>query len=177
MLFNLETERLFLRPFLASDNEAMFIMDSNPNVHRYLGNEPVTTIEQCDQYIKAIQKQYQDNGIGRFVIQIKDTQEIIGWAGLKFITEPENNHVNFYDIGYRLAEEHWGKGYGYEVAKAWLDYAFNEMKVAAVYASAHNENKGSNKILQKIGMQQNGQYLHDDMKCNWYEIQNKNIIL
>jgi ribosomal-protein-alanine N-acetyltransferase len=173
MLFTIETERLFLRPFLASDNEAMFAMDSNPNVHQYLGNKPVTTIEQCDQYIKAIQKQYQDNGIGRFVVQIKDTQEIIGWAGLKFITEPENNHVNFYDIGYRLAEAHWGKGFGYEVAKAWLEYAFNEMKISVLYASAHTENKGSNKILQKIGMQQSGHYLHHELPCYWYELEFK----
>ena len=172
MSFTLETNRLLMRQFRASDNEAMFAMDSNPNVHQYLGNEPVTTIEQCDQYIKAIQKQYQQNGIGRFVVQIKDTQEIIGWAGLKFITEPENNHVNFYDIGYRMAEAYWGKGYGYEVAKAWLEYAFNEMKISVLYASAHTENKGSNKILQKIGMQQNGQYLHHELPCYWYELQN-----
>ena len=175
MHFTLKTERLLLRPFVASDNEAMFRMDSNPSVHQYLGNKPLTTIEQCDQYIAAIQKQYQDNGIGRFVVEIIETGEIIGWAGLKFIVDPENNHVNFYDIGYRFAEDYWGKGYGFEAAKAWLEYAFNEMKVATVYAVAHSENKGSNRILQKIGMQQNGQYLNDGMLCNWYELKNINL--
>jgi len=132
MSFVLETERLLMREFRASDNEAMFAMDSNPNVHRYLGNQPLTKIEECDAYIKSIQKQYAENGIGRFVVILKETQEIIGWAGLKLITEPENNHVNFYDIGYRFAEAYWGKGYGYEAAKAWLDYGFNEMNIPAV---------------------------------------------
>ena len=174
MHFTIKTERLLLRPFAASDNEAMFRMDSNPRVHQYLGNKPLTTLAQCNQYITAIQKQYQDNGIGRFVVEIIETGEIIGWDGLKFIVEPENNHVNFYDIGYRFAEDYWGKGYGYEAAKAWLEYAFKEMKVATVYAVAHSENEGSNRILQKIGMQQNGQYLNDDMLCNWYELKNKN---
>ena len=172
MSFILETNRLLMRPFKASDNEAMFAMDANPNVHKYLGNQPLTNIEQCDEYIKSIQNQYVDNGIGRYVVILKETKEIIGWAGLKFITETENNHVNFYDIGYRFAETYWGKGYGYEAAKAWLDHAFQVMKVPEVFATAHVENRGSNKILQKIGLKQNGQYLHYDILCNWYELKN-----
>lgn len=164
-----------MRQFQATDNEAMFIMDSNPNVHQYLGNTPLTKIDECDAYIKSIQKQYADNGIGRYVVIIKETQEIIGWAGIKFITEPENNHVNFYDLGYRFAEAHWEKGYGYEAAKAWLEYGFNEMKLPKIYATAHIDNAGSNRILQKIGFQKNGQYMHYDLLCNWYELQNPNL--
>ena len=173
MDFKIATERLLLRPILNSDAEALFEMDNNPNVHLYLGNEPVKSIDAVYNYIKSIQSQYIKNGIGRFAVVLKDTNEVIGWAGIKFITEPENNHVNFYDIGYRLAEAYWGKGYGYEVAKAWLEYAFNEMKVAAVYASAHTENKGSNKILQKIGMKQAGKYLHHELPCYLYVLEFK----
>lgn len=168
----LETERLLMRPFQATDNQAMFAMDSNPNVHQYLGNQPLIEIAQCDEYIKSIQKQYIDYGIGRFVVVIKETQEIIGWAGLKFITTSENNHTNFYDIGYRFAETYWRKGYGFEAAKAWLDYAFNEMKIPAVYASAHIDNAGSNRILQKIGLKKTVQYQHHNLPCYWYELKN-----
>ncbi|TGD59648.1 GNAT family N-acetyltransferase [Flavobacterium humi] len=170
MNLKLETDRLFLREILPSDAEAMFLLDSNPNVHLYLGNNPVTSIDQCSGYIENIRNQYQQNGIGRFAVVLKETNETIGWAGLKFITEHENNHVDYYDIGYRLQENHWGKGYGFEAAKKWLEYAFEEMKVPAVYASAHIDNIGSNTILQKIGLQQNGQYLHHDIPCYWYEL-------
>lgn len=170
----LETERLIMRPFLKTDNESMFIMDSNPNVHQYLGKQPLIEITQCDEYIKNIQKQYIDHGIGRFTVVVKETNEIIGWAGIKFITESENNHINFYDIGYRFAEAYWGKGYGYEAAKAWLDYGFNEMNIPAIYASAHIDNIGSNKILQKIGLEQKQQYLHYNLPCYWYELKNNN---
>lgn len=171
----LETERLILRPFEHSDAEAMFALDSNPNVHLYLGNNPVTEIEQIHEYIKSIKNQYEQNGIGRFVVALKDTKEVIGWAGLKFITEEDNGHINFYDIGYRLREEFWGKGYAYEAATKWLDYALNTMKVPAVYASAHVDNVGSNKILKKIGMQQNGQFLWNELTCNWYELNNNRL--
>jgi len=168
----LETERLLLRPFEFSDDQALFAMDSNPKVHLYLGNNPLTKIEQVHEYINSIQNQYQENGIGRFIAELKETKEVIGWIGLKFITEEENNHSNFYDIGYRLREEFWGKGYAYEGAKAWRDYAFNDIKTPTLYAMAHIDNHGSNRILQKIGMDQKNQYLSHDCICNWYELNN-----
>ena len=39
----LETERLILREILPTDIEGMFELDSNPIVHKYLGNKPVKT--------------------------------------------------------------------------------------------------------------------------------------
>lgn len=169
----LETERLLLRPIQMDDARALFEMDSNPNVHLYLGNEPLTDIQECYGYIKSIQNQYNQNGIGRFVIVLKETKEVIGWAGLKFITEEENGHHNFYDIGYRLQQKHWRKGYALEAAIAWRDYAFTEMKIPVIYASAHADNIGSNAILQKIGLHQKNKYLYHDIPCYWYELENK----
>ena len=168
----IETERLILRELLSSDAQAMFELDSNPNVHQYLGNNPVASITECVNYIENIRNQYIKNGIGRFAVERKETGEVIGWAGLKFITEYENDHINFYDIGYRLQEKHWGKGYGYEAARAWLDHGFNEMHIPTIYASAHIDNIGSNKILKKIGLVQKGQFYYDDFLCNWYELHN-----
>jgi hypothetical protein len=36
----------------------MFELDSNPEVHHYLGNNPVTDIQQVQNYISSIQQQY-----------------------------------------------------------------------------------------------------------------------
>lgn len=36
-----ETERLILREILPTDVDALFELDSDPDVHRYLGNNPV----------------------------------------------------------------------------------------------------------------------------------------
>ncbi len=166
----IETERLILREMRPSDAPALFEMDHNPNVHRYLGNEPVQSIDEVYGYIESIRNQYQANGIGRFSVVLKETGEVIGWAGIKYITEPENNHVDFYDLGYRLQEKHWRKGYALEAAKAWLDYGFNGLGIKTMYASAHVENTGSNTILQRIGMVANGQFYFDDLLCNWYEM-------
>ena len=170
----IETERLLMRELLPEDAPGMFALDSNPKVHQYLGNNPVQSMEQIHGAIDSIRNQYLTRGIGRFAVILKDSNEFIGWSGLKFITEPENNHVNFYDLGYRLQEKHWRKGYALESAMAWLDYGFTQMNIKTMYASAHIDNVGSNAILKKIGMIQNGQFYWNDLLCNWYELENKN---
>ena len=79
----LQSQRLYYREILPTDDEAMFALDSDPEVHRFLGNNPVTDIQQSRDYIKNIRQQYPDNGIGRMAVFIKETDEFIGWAGLK----------------------------------------------------------------------------------------------
>jgi len=170
----LETDRLILREFQLYDAEAFFAMDSNPNVHQYLWNKPVQKIEETFEVIEFVRKQYIENGIGRFAMISKETNEFIGWAGLKFNTEMVNNKVNFYDIGYRLDEKFWGKGYASEASFAWLNYAFETMKIKTLEAAAHSDNVASNRILQKIGMQMTETYLEDGVSWNWYVIENSN---
>lgn len=169
MNLKFETERLLLRPLELSDVDDMFAMDSNPNVHIYLGNNPLKTKEESLGYLKNILNQYEENGIGRFAMITKDKNQFIGWCGLKFITEEENNHTHFYEIGYRLKEEFWGNGYAYEAAKEWYEYAFNTLKVDTLYASAHIDNKGSRRILEKLGLQFKNEYIWDNrIPCVWY---------
>lgn len=172
MNVKLETERLILREIVLTDAEAMFKLDSNPNVHAYLGNNPIKSIDEAIAYIENLQNQYIQNGTGRFAVVLKKTNEFIGWAGIKFLTEPENNHVNVYEIGYRLQEEYWGKGYGSEAAKAWLDYGFSAMKIEKMYASVNKENKASKRILEKIGMQITSEFLWNGIPCYWLECEN-----
>lgn len=75
---------------------------SDPEVHKYLGNNPYTTLEQSRGTIAFVQRQYAEHGIGRWAVIEKSTGSFVGWSGLKFLTEPVNNHCNIYDVGYRL---------------------------------------------------------------------------
>jgi len=169
MNLTLETPRLLLRPIELNDAEGMFLLDSNPNVHLYLGNTPVKTIEESIGYIENIRNQYLINGIARFAVIHKESGDFLGWSGIKFITEEENNHINFYEIGYRFREEFWGNGYAYETAKAWRDYAFNELKVDVLYASAHINNIASRKVLEKIGLKLKNEFTwNNEVPCVWY---------
>ncbi|WP_343695227.1 GNAT family N-acetyltransferase [Flavobacterium sp.] len=171
----IETERLLLRELLLSDVEGMFELDSNPNVHIYLGNKPVTTIEESKAQIENIQQQYKDFGTGRWAVILKETNEFIGWSGIKFITNEINNHQNFYEIGYRFIEKHWNKGYATEAGKAFINYAFSEMKVDAIYAYADEGNQNSRKILEKLGLQFVNSFEYEGEIEVWYELKNPNL--
>jgi RimJ/RimL family protein N-acetyltransferase len=171
----LETDRLLLREMKLSDAEALFEMDSNPKVHQYLWNKPLTEISEVFSYIENVRTQYKNTNIGRFVVILKETNDLIGWAGLKYNTEMVNNKVGFYDIGYRLNEKFWGKGYASEASYAWLDYGFNTMKIKVMEAAAHVDNIASNKILLKIGLKMTDQYFENNIPWNWYELNNPNL--
>ena len=85
----IETERLILREMIASDDEGMFELDSNPEVHRFVGKKPVKHIDESRLMIENIRRQYADNGIGRWAVILKDTNEFIGWSGIKLIKESD----------------------------------------------------------------------------------------
>lgn len=167
----IETQRLILREILPTDLEGMFELDSDKEVHKYLGNNPVIHKEQTIKTIDFIKQQYVAHGIGRWAIIDKKTKDFIGWAGLKFVTDLTNNHVNYYDLGYRLIKRYWGQGIATEAATALLDYAFQELGTDEVYAMADCENAGSNKILEKIGFIFMESFDLDGIKHNWYKIE------
>ncbi|MES2560181.1 MAG: GNAT family N-acetyltransferase [Bacteroidota bacterium] len=166
----IETERLILREFLPTDDEAMFEMDSNPEVHKYLGNNPVTDIEQVQGYIASIRQQYIDYGIGRWAVVEKESGKVIGWAGLKFITEVENNRTRFHDVGYRLNQKYWGKGYATESAKAAIKFGFEKLQLTEIIGSANVANIQSRKALEKCGLTFVEKFYWKDIQCDWLKI-------
>lgn len=166
-----ETERFILREILPEDADGMFELDSDPDVHRYLGNNPIVSKKQSIDTIHFIRQQYIDNGVGRWAIIDKKTNEFVGWTGLKFVTDLTNNHQNYYDLGYRLRKKYWGQGIAAETAIASLDYAFETLKLDEVFAAASCENEASNRILRKVGLNFIGTFYYDNIKCNWYKIE------
>ncbi len=177
MRFYLETERLILRELQETDIDGIFELDSNIDVHKYLGNNPIKTIHQAEKIITFIRDQYKERGIGRFAAIEKSSGEFIGWSGLK-LNEGEkeelNGFQNFIDIGYRLIPRFWGKGYASESAFACLDFGFKQMNYNVIYGAAEIENIGSNKVLQKIGLQYINEFSFENVLTNWYELKKEN---
>jgi RimJ/RimL family protein N-acetyltransferase len=177
MEIKLESERLLYRPFELSDAQALFEIDSNPNVHKYLWQKPTLHINESIQIIEMVQKQYKENGIGRFATILKETGEFIGWTGIKFVNDHvENGNTNFYDYGYRLNEKFWNQGFATEATKVWLEYGFNEMKINEMNAYTHAENGASNHILSKSGFQFIEDYPDkDSITWKWWQLENKSL--
>ncbi|MCJ1807146.1 MULTISPECIES: GNAT family N-acetyltransferase [Flavobacterium] len=170
MDFILETPRLIMRPLEIEDLEILHKIDSNPNVHEYLWNAPATDINQTKFVINSILSQYIKHNIGRYGIILKETNEFIGWGGLKFNENTVNNNQNFYDIGICITQEHWNKKLGFEVFQAWIKYAFRNLNLPKLYAYTQTKNDSSNRMAEKIQMRKTNEFLYDDQNWNWYEL-------
>jgi ribosomal-protein-alanine N-acetyltransferase len=169
----IETERLILREIQTTDLDGMFELDSNPDVHKYLGNNPIKTKEQAEDVIKFIHQQYDNLGIGRFAAIEKSSGDFIGWSGIKLNTgekEMLNGKTDFYDIGYRFIPRYWGKGYATESALAAMNYGFKELDIETMCGAAEIDNIASNVVLKKIGLQFINEFEFEDVKANWYEL-------
>jgi len=148
---HIETPRLLIRELLPSDDIGMFEMDNNPEVHRYIGQKPVTHIDQSREAIALVRQQYLDFGIGRWAIMEKATGDFVGWTGFKLMKDKVNHHVDHYDFGYRQQLSKWGQGFGYEAGYAALHYGIRELGLKEIYAMTDVDNKASRGLLEKLG--------------------------
>jgi ribosomal-protein-alanine N-acetyltransferase len=165
----IETERFLLRRIVSTDLEGLFELDSDPDVHKYLGNNPLKSIKEAERVIEHIHKQYREVGLGRLAIIDKTTGEFIGWTGLKVEKEVRPT-FQYFDIGYRMKKEFWGNGIATETATACLDYGFNILHLEEIHGAAVIENIASNKVLQKIGLKFIEEFQCDGEECNFYGI-------
>lgn len=151
MLRSIETKRLVIRPLSMDDLHGMFAMDNDPEVHRYLGNNPAQSLEEEAMVIEIVRKQYIDLGIGRWAVEEKSTGDFIGWTGFKRITSPINGRVNHLDFGYRFARKYWGNGYATESGAAALNYGLEVMGLRDIHAMTNVDNAASRRVLEKLG--------------------------
>lgn len=170
-----DTLRLHFCPLTAADATGMFALDSDPAVHRYLdgiGGPLLTDPAQSQETIRFVQAQYAANGIGRWAVRLRATNEFMGWAGLKLVPGPVNGQRDFYDLGYRFLPQYWRQGYGYEAAQAWLDYGFQTLGLPRICAYADVENVASCRILTRVGLLPGNEFDEGGTRCLWYEADN-----
>lgn len=171
MKIYVETDRLLLRAFQLSDAPGVLELDGNPNVHQYLGKQPIETLEEAEASIRFIQQQYIDNGIGRWAVIEKASGEFIGWSGLKWIVDPIGGRNHYYDLGYRFIERHWGKGYATESARGTLLYGFNDLDQQAIFAMAEPGNQASIHVIQKLGFERVETFDWDGTPHHFYQLE------
>ena len=166
----IETERLILRELEYTDEKDLFEMDSDPEVHLFIENNPVKSIGEITKAIEMLKKQYKENGIARWAVVEKLTDECVGWSGLKYFNQPLNNHNNFYELGYRFKKRHWGKGFATESSNAILDYGFKNLNTETIFAITDPKNANSKKVLAKLGFDFKETFDYKGDPTDWFEL-------
>ncbi len=163
--FQLESDRLFLRPITSEDESLLFSLDSDPEVMRYIG--PVKTDrEEIRTMIIRLQQYYTLNpGLGIFAAITKQGGEFIGWFELAHLDKTTE-----IELGYRLLKQHWGKGYATEMSAVLRDYAFNQIGLKRIVGITHPDNGASQCVLQKTGLVYQKEAFHYNLDVKYFAL-------
>ncbi|MFD3479114.1 GNAT family N-acetyltransferase [Streptomyces sp. NPDC058695] len=148
----LETERLTLRRFTTDDADLLIDLDSDAAVMRYLtGGSPTAPEMVRERHLPNIIAGYERwrGDLGLFAAHEKDGGAFIGWFCLR--PEPQGP-LDEVELGYRLRQAAWGKGYATEGSRALLGKAFTGLGVRMVWAETMAVNHGSRNIMEKLEM-------------------------
>jgi len=162
-----ETSRLILRDIELLDAKDLLEMDLDERVTKYIGQNPISNIEEANNVVQFILNQYTKNGVGRWAVIEKQSGDFLGWTGLKLHDEMENNHINFYDLGYRFKYTHWNKGFATEASTACMKIGFDQMKLQEIIAMVHPENLASMNVVEKCGFKLIETFNSENARWNW----------
>jgi len=162
-----ETSRLILRDIELFDAFDLLEMDLDERVTKYTGQNPIGTIEEANGVVQFILNQYAKNGVGRWAVIEKQSGVFLGWTGLKFHNEMENNHIDFYDLGYRFKFQHWNKGYATEASLACLKIGFEQLQLQEIIAMVHPDNLASMHVAQKCRFEFIETFSSENSVWNW----------
>ena len=150
----LTTERLVLRELRPSDVEQVFAMRSDPLVMQHVNRPLAKSIEDAQALIELITSMVAANDAVQWAITEKHDDRFIGLIG--FWRLVKEHHYG--ELGYMLAQEHWGKGYMSEAIGAVVDFGFNTLDFHRVEAITRPANAASIRALQKNGFVQEGHF-------------------
>lgn len=153
----IETERLYLRQWKASDADAYIEMNSDKEVMEFFPS--TLTAEQSLEHITRIKDQIEQNGYGLFAIEKKDDHSFIGFTGFSH-PRFEEWFTPCIEIGWRIDKAHWNKGFATEAAKASLVFGFEKLLLKEIYSWTSVHNSKSEQVMKKIGMEKFGKFDH-----------------
>ena len=145
----IETDRIRFRAWKDRDKEPFAQMNSDPAVMTYLG--PALSREASDAAIEAQIALMENGEPALWAAATVHDNNLIGCIGVKRVTF-DAHFTPSYEIGWRLAQAHWGKGYATEGAKAALQFAFEKWDMPAIHSFTVHANIKAQAVMKRIGM-------------------------
>jgi RimJ/RimL family protein N-acetyltransferase len=146
---HLETERLLLRRWRPEDREPFARMNADPRVMEFFPKQ--FTREESDASVDRIDAHFQKHEFGLWAVELPGEAPFIGFIGLA-VPRFEAAFTPCVEVGWRLAAEHWGRGYATEGARAALAFGFGSLKLDEIVSFTVPTNVRSRRVMEKIGM-------------------------
>lgn len=158
----IETERLILRPWKEEDVKPFAELNADPAVMRYFPS--TLTEQQTATLIKELMLPIEKFGWGFWAVERRQDGQFLGMTGLRYsptkLPIPETNPI---ELAWRYAQAYWGMGYAEEAALACVRYGLNTLLQPSLYAYTAKINQPSQNLMQRIAMNQIGEFDHPQL--------------
>jgi len=165
------SDRLRFRPFTLADASLIYELDSDPEVMRFISKGQPTPMEQIEQEIlPKLLTYYEDpRHLGTWATYEAESDAFVGWICLKpdrFIPEVE--------LGYRLKQQFWGKGYATEGSKFLIRNAFTQWGIDRLTAHTLEYNQRSRRVMEKCGFTFQYPFVYgEEVLPGWAEVERR----
>jgi RimJ/RimL family protein N-acetyltransferase len=152
--FPLSTDRLLLRPFSEGDLEAVYAIESRPDVMRYLYWEPRAREEARASLDRRVKMTSLDDEAAalRLAVVRRDSAELIGDLSLRLRSRKDRQG----EIGFMFHPDHHGRGYAAEAGRAVLELGFENFGLHRIFGSCDARNTASAHLMERLGMRLEG---------------------
>jgi len=156
-LIEFETERLRLRQWLPADRDPFAALNSDSRVMEFFPSpltrgESNTMADRCQSLIE-------ERGWGFWAVEYKSTREFIGFVGLH-TPSAELPFSPCVEVGWRLAFQHWGKGFATEAASEAVRVGFQLLHLREIVSFTTLGNRRSRAVMERLGMRESGTFEH-----------------
>lgn len=150
-----ESTRLRFREMDETDFDLFYGLYSDQNVMKFAYLDRLTTKEAAEEAFHSVLMDQKDPKKGtQYVAVLKDKNAPVGVVDYFIILDHEKSSI--FEIGYFIGPEYWGQGFATEMGRAIIDYLFENFNIHKITASCNNQNKNSESVMKKLGMNREG---------------------
>ncbi len=146
MSYEIETDRLLIRPWQPDDRPAFARMAEDTEMMRYVNGSPMSST-QIDAFFARQGAHLARSGMCMGALVPRETGEVVGVAG----AQPLDRNPS-HDIGWWIWKAHWRRGYAAEAAAAIVEHAWTRLGLASIGAVIDPANVASIGVAKKVGM-------------------------
>jgi ribosomal-protein-alanine N-acetyltransferase len=158
----LATKRLLLRPWRAEDLPVFAALNADPRVAEFLPQ--CLERPESDALAERIGAHWRRHGFGLWAVEVRGGAPFIGFVGLA-VPSFEARFTPCVEVGWRLASEHWGRGYATEAARRALAYGFGPLGRAEIVSFTTRDNRRSRAVMERLAMRHDpaDDFLHPNL--------------
>lgn len=144
----IEIARLKLRPWTVDDLPELVRVTNTERVMRHLGG--VMGQEYFRTLFQRMRESQEKEGFCFWLAERRDDRALLGFCGFK--RGGVGTITGKLEIGWRLREDAWGRGYAREAAEVSLDWVWTNRPEDCVYAITVPQNTKSRALMERLGM-------------------------